>query len=111
MTEPRPTKEFIIEYASRIREVPNLQMWVMLPGGIVTGRPGYVTEHFHYQFQALSEEELAEAPNEKTAYLAFEDTKCYIGSGVYHAGMILIDPTQVSAWGIYNPDKHTFEKA
>jgi hypothetical protein len=23
--------------------------------------------------------------------------------------MMLIDPAQVSAWGVYNPEKHTFE--
>ena len=32
-------------------------------------------------------------------------------SGVYNAGMTLIDPAQVSAWGIYDPEKNTFEKA
>jgi len=105
-----PTKTYILEYASRIREIPNLLMWVMLPGGIVVGRPGYIRQHFHVQFQAQSEEYLAEAHNEKSAYLAFEDARCYMGSEVYNAGMILIDPAQVSAWGIYDPEKNTFEK-
>lgn len=28
----------------------------------------------------------------------------------YNIGMILIDPAQVSAWGVYDPEKNTFEK-
>lgn len=106
----RHTKDFILEYASRIREIPNLMMWVMLPGGMITGRPGNVAEHVHYQLQAASDEKLEKASNTKTDYLAFEDAKSYSGGTVYHAGMILIDPSQVSAWGIYVPEKNTFEK-
>ena len=46
----------------------------------------------------------------KSAHLAFEEAKCYMGSTVYNAGMTLIDLAQVSAWGIYDPEKNTFEK-
>src|SRR5688572_6017901 len=105
-----PTKTYILKYASRIREIPNAFMWVMLPGGIVVGRPSFVREHLNTQFQALPEEYLVRAADEKTAYLAFEDAKCYMGSEVYNAGAMLIDPAQVSAWGIHDPEKNTFEK-
>lgn len=107
----RPTPEFIIEYAARIREIPNLLMWVMLPGGIIVGRPSSVREHIDAEFQALPKEYLADAGDEKSARLAFEAAKCYMGSTVYNAGMTLIDPAQVSAWGIYDPEKNTFDKA
>jgi len=107
----RPTQEYILEYASRIREIPDALMWVMLPGGMIVGRPGFVRVHFHVQFQAQREEYLAEAEDEKASGIAFENAKCYMGSEVYNAGMILIDPEKVSAWGIYDPEKNTFEKA
>lgn len=106
----RPTKAYVLKYAARIREIPNLQMWVMVPGGLVAGRPGYIRDHFDSQFNALPKEYLADVRNEKSAHLAFEDAKCFVGSGVYHAGMMLIDPAQVSAWGVYVPETNTFEK-
>lgn len=106
----RSNKDFVLKYASRIREIPDLLMWVMLPGGIVVGRPGFIRKHYHEQLQALDQEYLADAKNEKSGHLAFEAAKCYMGSTVYNAGMTLIDPAQVSAWGIYDPEKNTFEK-
>jgi hypothetical protein len=32
------------------------------------------------------------------------------GLTAYNASMMLIDPSKVSAWGIYDPEKNTFEK-
>lgn len=106
----RPTKKLILEYAHRIREIPDALMWVMLPGGVVVGRPGFIRNHYDKQLQALDKEYLADARKEKSRHLAFEDAKCYMGSTVYNAGMMLIDPAQVSAWGIYDSEKNSFEK-
>ena len=40
------------------------------------------TLHHHEQLQALDQEYLADAKNEKSGHFAFEDTKCYMGSTV-----------------------------
>ena len=107
----RPSQEYILEYASRIREIPGALMWVMLPGGMIIGQPGLVRKHFDIQLQAQPEEYRTDTENEKSAAIAFENARCYVGSNTYNAGMILIDPAKVSVWGFYDPEKNTFEKA
>jgi hypothetical protein len=94
---------FVLEYAARVREIPGALMQVVIPGGLLIGRPGYVRVHGHLRLQALPEgsfDDLLESQRENTKYLAFEDAYFYTGASPYPVGYILIDASQVSAWGV-----------
>jgi hypothetical protein len=100
---PRNKTAFVLEYAAQVREKPGALMQVVIPGGLLVGRPGYVRVHGHLRLLALPEgsfDDLLETQRENTKYLAFEDAVFYTGALSVPVGYILIDASQVSAWGV-----------
>lgn len=94
---------FIIEYAALVRETPGETLLLLLPGGLVIGRPTYVRAYMDKHVRAQPPESfqaIAETGRENIPYIALEAATYQASDGTgLPLGDILIDPSTVAAWG------------
>ena len=93
--------ETLASQLEAIRKTGEAYIWLVLPGGLMTGRPIYANEYI-----SLMTGEPNAKPAEKNddaVILALKDAEFKTGNSVNRFNVAAVDMRDVSAWGAYDP--------
>ena len=95
--------EILASQFDAIRKVDAAYIWLVLPGGLMTGRPIYANEYISLLTGKPSAEPAEK--NDNAVILALKDAVFKTGNSVHHFNVATVDIRDVSAWGAYDPKK------